>query len=202
MATLKFLRRILLRSAPNAAVSNSARRSFSPIYEWRSQYTITSETVTRGEKGGEKNGNKWFTLPPFTSTVDGAILGKEIARNRSEAKNYAVKGRGAANPAFSASTTALKWVVRCCPGLPRSFVQKLFRLRQVGFLVHGIAMRRFFHGFSIGKPSSLEASSVASLFENPIPHGFFLVTCRFDENPVTLNSLKWATNHRNPDLEG
>ncbi|KAA8545818.1 hypothetical protein F0562_020731 [Nyssa sinensis] len=29
------------------------------------------------------------------------------------------------------TTTALKWILRCCPQLPRSLVQKLFRLRQV-----------------------------------------------------------------------
>ena len=37
-------------------------------------------------------------------------------------------------PPFSLTptpTTALKWVLRCCPHLPRTLVHKLFRLRQV-----------------------------------------------------------------------
>ncbi|CAN1307576.1 RNA pseudouridine synthase 4, mitochondrial [Linum perenne] len=61
---------------------------------------------------------KWFTLPPFTSTVNGSAIGKAISCS-------------AAAENKSSETTALKWVLRSCPQLPRSLVQKLFRLKQV-----------------------------------------------------------------------
>ncbi|KAL1319797.1 hypothetical protein AAHE18_14G011000 [Arachis hypogaea] len=51
------------------------------------------------------NNNKWHTLPPFSPTPTSLSA--------------------------SASTTALKWVLRCCPHLPKPLVHKLFRLRQV-----------------------------------------------------------------------
>ncbi|XP_060168164.1 RNA pseudouridine synthase 4, mitochondrial isoform X1 [Lycium barbarum] len=70
-------------------------------------------TVTDNKNENEK-GNKWFTLPPFTAAVNGAALGRELA---------GVK--------MDNSVTALKWIQRCCPELPKSLVQKLFRLRQV-----------------------------------------------------------------------
>ncbi|KAL4181248.1 hypothetical protein AMTRI_Chr12g236260 [Amborella trichopoda] len=55
---------------------------------------------------------KWFTLPSFP----GASLSPSIST---------------AKTAKAPSTTALKWVLRCCPQVPRSLIQKLFRLRQV-----------------------------------------------------------------------
>lgn len=60
---------------------------------------------------------KWLTLPPYTHTIDGSSLGKQIYTNNS--------------PEEKAETTAFKWIIKCCPQLPRSLVQKLFRLRQV-----------------------------------------------------------------------
>ncbi|KAK7275310.1 hypothetical protein RIF29_16423 [Crotalaria pallida] len=45
--------------------------------------------------------SKWLTLPPFPSTPD------------------------------SCSFSALKWVMRCCPHIPKTLIHKLFRLRQV-----------------------------------------------------------------------
>ncbi|CAA6670587.1 unnamed protein product [Spirodela intermedia] len=56
------------------------------------------------------------SLPPLANV---ASLGKDLAR-----------GRRPMEPNL-ASTTALKWVRRCCPHLPVSLVQKLFRLRQI-----------------------------------------------------------------------
>lgn len=104
----------LLRRAiqPFAAASQGIA-----FQEFQSQYsTSTTDAVT--ERKDEKSKGKWFTLPPFNnSTVDGALLGKELSGRRSD-------------DAVTA-TTALKWVLRCCPQLPRSLVQKLFRLRQV-----------------------------------------------------------------------
>ncbi|RAL38819.1 hypothetical protein DM860_015180 [Cuscuta australis] len=67
----------------------------------------------------DKNG-KWFTLPPYTSSINGAALGKELAGRQSDTKCKT-----------ATTMTALKWVLHCCPEFPRSLVQKLFRLRQV-----------------------------------------------------------------------
>ncbi|WOG82439.1 hypothetical protein DCAR_0101603 [Daucus carota subsp. sativus] len=64
-----------------------------------------------------KTEGKWLTLPPYTHTIDASALGKQIySRNSAETQG---------------ETTALKWIIKCCPQLPRSLVQKLFRLRQV-----------------------------------------------------------------------
>lgn len=132
----RLLRRILLRSQPHAVVLGAARRQpFLPTHELCSNYASSaSETFTQeGKRGDENGGDRWFTLPPYAATVDGAVLGKEISRKRPPGSiNDAVDGRGDAMSTCTASTTALKWVLRCCPELPRSLVQKLFRLRQVG----------------------------------------------------------------------
>lgn len=74
---------------------------------------------SRASDGGARNGvkGKWFILPPFDGSADGASLGRELVSQSSAAT--------------STATTAIKWVTRCCPDLPRSLVQKLFRLRQV-----------------------------------------------------------------------
>lgn len=63
---------------------------------------------------------KWLTLPPFSPTVDGSALGKELFSD-----GDSVKG------STDGSTTALRWILRCRPDLPRNLVLKLFRLRQV-----------------------------------------------------------------------
>ncbi|RDX93278.1 RNA pseudouridine synthase 4, mitochondrial, partial [Mucuna pruriens] len=59
-----------------------------------------------------KKWEKWLTLPPVSGSVK-------------------VKEKRKGNELWSSPTTALKWVVRCCPDLPRALVHKLFRLRQV-----------------------------------------------------------------------
>lgn len=64
-----------------------------------------------------KSQGKWLTLPPYTHTINGSSLGKQIYTNNS--------------PEDKSETTAFKWIIKCCPQLPRSLVQKLFRLRQV-----------------------------------------------------------------------
>ncbi|XP_034228071.1 RNA pseudouridine synthase 4, mitochondrial isoform X2 [Prunus dulcis] len=107
---------ILLRRPPP---SSAARLCISAFHNWRSY--ATTETF---HEDREKRGEKWFTLPPFTATINGSALGKELSRNRSY-------GRDVITSTTSTTTTALKWVTRCCPELPRSLVQKLFRLRQV-----------------------------------------------------------------------
>ncbi|KAJ4841952.1 hypothetical protein Tsubulata_025671 [Turnera subulata] len=86
----------------------------------RSNYSTNTDSFTQLQDNNKSNANdrgKWFTLPPYTSTVNGAALGKAMSTNGS------VKSVN--------ETTALKWVLQCCPQLPRNLVQKLFRLRQV-----------------------------------------------------------------------
>lgn len=68
--------------------------------------------------GGERNKSRWVELPPF-APLDAAAAARAIYQG--------VEGgdRGSSN------STAIRWVRRCCPHLPASLVQKLFRLRKV-----------------------------------------------------------------------
>uniref|UniRef100_A0A7N0T4T4 Pseudouridine synthase RsuA/RluA-like domain-containing protein n=1 Tax=Kalanchoe fedtschenkoi TaxID=63787 RepID=A0A7N0T4T4_KALFE len=74
---------------------------------------------------------KWYELPTYTPSITPSSLGKELCG-------------GSSSP--GGDLTAVKWVLRCCPHLPRSLVQKLFRLRQV--------RREAFDGS--GEPGSLQ----------------------------------------------
>jgi hypothetical protein len=58
-------------------------------------------------------------LPPF-APVDAAAAARAIFR-----------GEGGDEKEEGSNSTAIKWVRRCCPQLPASLVQKLFRLRKV-----------------------------------------------------------------------
>lgn len=118
MPNRSLLRRILLRSPPSSSAELGGDRLFISAFQNCRSYA-TAETF---HEDREKRGKKWFTLPPFTDTINGAALGKELSCNRSNV------GRDE----HTKATTALKWVTRCCPEIPRSLVQKLFRLRQVG----------------------------------------------------------------------
>ncbi|XP_047049467.1 RNA pseudouridine synthase 4, mitochondrial-like [Lolium rigidum] len=73
------------------------------------------------ESGGPDKGNKnrWMELPPF-APVDAAAAARAIFR-----------GEGGDEKEEGSNSTAIKWVRRCCPQLPASLVQKLFRLRKV-----------------------------------------------------------------------
>ncbi|KAM7470467.1 hypothetical protein LguiA_008650 [Lonicera macranthoides] len=122
-----YLSRILLRSR-SVTTASGVRTLNLAYYEWRNLYsttTTTDETLTEAENEKNKKG-KWLTLPPFTYTLDGAALGKDIS-----GRCTGQKGESTAYGTVTNATTALKWVTRCCPQLPRSLVQKLFRLRQV-----------------------------------------------------------------------
>ncbi|KAJ4963502.1 hypothetical protein NE237_023441 [Protea cynaroides] len=85
----------------------------------------TATAVSKEEKGSTLKG-KWLTLPPYTYTIDAASVAKELSGRR-----FDRNGQGSCSSTNTNSTTALKWVLRCCPHLPRALVQKLFRLRQV-----------------------------------------------------------------------
>ncbi|KAG2633739.1 RNA pseudouridine synthase 4, mitochondrial isoform X1 [Panicum virgatum] len=67
--------------------------------------------------GGEGNRKRWLELPPYTP-LDANTAARAISRGGG--------GEGACSNA-----TAIRWVRRCCPHMPASLVQKLFRLRKV-----------------------------------------------------------------------
>ncbi|RLN35670.1 RNA pseudouridine synthase 4, mitochondrial-like [Panicum miliaceum] len=67
--------------------------------------------------GGEGNRKQWMELPPF-APLDANAAARAISRGGG--------GEGACSNA-----TAIRWVRRCCPHMPASLVQKLFRLRKV-----------------------------------------------------------------------
>lgn len=86
----------------------------------RSSHSASPVSPTTGEDERTRPKREWLTLPPFVPPVDAAAVGKELS--------------GLRPPAVTESMTALKWVRRCCPDLPMSLVQKLFRLKQVGLI--------------------------------------------------------------------
>ncbi|KAG6469810.1 RNA pseudouridine synthase 4, mitochondrial-like [Zingiber officinale] len=83
----------------------------------RSSHSASAASPTTDADERTRPKREWRTLPPFVPPVDAAAVGKELS--------------GLRPPAATESMTALKWVRRCCPDLPMSLVQKLFRLRQV-----------------------------------------------------------------------
>ncbi|XP_059447016.1 RNA pseudouridine synthase 4, mitochondrial [Corylus avellana] len=111
------LRLINLLSPQSTTACGGVRRCIAVLHVSRSYYSTGKEP--KENDNDDNKGGKWFTLPPFTPALNGAALGKEIYHGRALTKSDAT------------TITALKWVLRCCPELPRSLVQKLFRLRQV-----------------------------------------------------------------------
>ncbi|GLT98179.1 hypothetical protein SLE2022_156950 [Rubroshorea leprosula] len=116
------LLRLLRSKLPTAR--RIAGLSVSVFHAHRAEYsTTTTDSFRRrtieGSNGNKEREGKWFTLPPFTKHVNGAAIGRQLAANASGGAKAGTE------------TTALKWVLRCCPELPRSLVHKLFRLRQV-----------------------------------------------------------------------
>jgi hypothetical protein len=116
------LRLINLRSPPFTTARGGLRLSISALHMLHSHYATATETFTKEPKHYNNNKDKWYTLPPFTTTLNGTAIGKELSGRRTQSKP---------DVSNTSTTTALKWVLRCCPDLPRSLVQKLFRLRQV-----------------------------------------------------------------------
>lgn len=126
MADRLLLRRVIYRSTPLAALCGRKEFLACACEKWRYRYAATTTAIEKEISLENENNNKknnWFTLPPFTYTVDGAALGKTIAAQKPEKKEKA--------STTNSTMTAVKWVTRCCPELPRSLIQKLFRLRQV-----------------------------------------------------------------------
>ncbi|XP_050208762.1 RNA pseudouridine synthase 4, mitochondrial [Mercurialis annua] len=109
-----FLRRILLFQSSFPISNLRILRSHS------STAAAAQTQYLQNEKPNEsklKNRGKFLTLPPYSSTISSSALGKALS--------------SASKTVAASETTALKWVLNCCPELPRNLVQKLFRLRQV-----------------------------------------------------------------------
>ncbi|EOA30480.1 hypothetical protein CARUB_v10013603mg [Capsella rubella] len=107
------LRRHLQSQSPSISSLKDTTKSFSAAAA--QQCRSYSPAQTDNARG------KWLTLPPFSPTVDGTAVGKELAS----------EGDSITGSTDSSTTTALRWILRCRPDLPRTLVQKLFRLRQV-----------------------------------------------------------------------
>ncbi|XP_054776828.1 RNA pseudouridine synthase 4, mitochondrial [Prosopis cineraria] len=118
---LRLIKIKLLSPASSSTADVGGTLRLSGFGSWHTKY-YSSILDSSNEVKGRRKDAKWLTLPPFTPTVNGDDLGKALSGCRSEVKQVL---------AATSSTTALKWVLRCCPELPRSLVQKLFRLRQV-----------------------------------------------------------------------
>lgn len=115
-------RSLILSGTPSSTARGGHSLHFSVFHELKSTFALSNTSETISEEKNEKKGfNRWFTLPPYTATVDGSVLGNRILNQGSQAEDET----------STTAITALKWVLRCCPELPRSLVQKLFRLRKV-----------------------------------------------------------------------
>lgn len=107
----------LLHLLPNRHLSTKPW-NFTALFSilLRSSYCSATAQNKREDLQGERAA-KWLSLPPFSPPIDSSLISKEIAGHPCLEKREPF--------------TALKWVRRCCPEIPMSLVQKLFRLRQV-----------------------------------------------------------------------
>lgn len=67
--------------------------------------------------------NGWLRLPPFDMCPASSVVGKIMAMPSEEAEKAPIP----------VTTTVMKWIRRCCPGVPVTLLHKLFRLRKVYF---------------------------------------------------------------------
>ncbi|XP_041991413.1 RNA pseudouridine synthase 4, mitochondrial-like [Salvia splendens] len=105
MAERLLLRQIIRRPATVKIILTKL------VYEQKCWYTAASDGENYDK---EKNTNQWLILPPFNPAPDASSIGKKLYGRPDET-----------------NASALNWILKCCPHLPRSLVQKLFRLRQV-----------------------------------------------------------------------
>ncbi|MFS7950626.1 hypothetical protein Hanom_Chr07g00585421 [Helianthus anomalus] len=112
MTVLSHLRRAFSRPPSFIPAYPTTTTLTSPYHFIHTEHNSTASIKSEDKK----TQGKWLPLPPFKATVNGGSLGKCIAGT----------GEGDAGNA-----TAIKRVMRCCPQLPRSLVQKLFRLQRV-----------------------------------------------------------------------
>ena len=118
MTEVFYLRKIL-----RLRLSAITKSFFKQQYHLFSTSIVKEKThqLTENNSGGGRVKGKWVTLPPLSSSINVVSLGKRIS-------HLSIVGD---IDSIETMTSALKWVNRCCPHLPRSLVQKLFRLRQV-----------------------------------------------------------------------
>ncbi|CAH8261056.1 unnamed protein product [Arabidopsis lyrata] len=107
------LRRHLQSPSPTISAFKDPTKSLSAAAHHCSRSYSTAQT-------DDSRGN-WLTLPPFSPTIDGTAVGKDLLSDGDSVKASTDNSK----------TTALRWILRCRPDLPRTLVQKLFRLRQV-----------------------------------------------------------------------
>lgn len=117
MAAHHLCRRVALSSTTSQILRSSA---FLHRYPY-SNAAAAAHEKQREHTNGDDTFQNWVTLPPFMPHMDAPSIGKEIAGRKTMGKGEPI--------------TALKWVRRCCPHLPMSLVQKLFRLRQVSLSI-------------------------------------------------------------------
>ncbi|KAK8527827.1 hypothetical protein V6N12_055026 [Hibiscus sabdariffa] len=85
------------------------------IHHLRSYCSSTTELSTSNVGNSEKKReSKWFTLPPFAKTINASEMGTKLAG----------KPHLKSDSTTAYETTALKLILKCCQGLPRSLVQK------------------------------------------------------------------------------
>ncbi|KAG7577861.1 Pseudouridine synthase catalytic domain superfamily [Arabidopsis thaliana x Arabidopsis arenosa] len=106
------LRRHLQSPSPTISAFKDPTKSLSAAAHQSRSYSTAQTDDSRG---------KWLTLPPFSPTIDGTVVGKGLLSDGDSVKASTDNSK----------TTALRWILRCRPDLPRTLVQKLFRLRQV-----------------------------------------------------------------------
>ncbi|XP_047250997.1 RNA pseudouridine synthase 4, mitochondrial isoform X2 [Capsicum annuum] len=159
---MALLRRVFHRYRKLLAATDGVNTLYSSFYRCQCHYatTVTDEQQGYNSRNENEKG-KWFTLPPFTATVDGAALGRELAGVKMDVKENS-----------SNNITALKWIQRCCPELPKSLVQKLFRLRQVSAKESMIIGDRIFLPITVQKfPSEKVVEYPTSEEERKFVHG-------------------------------
>ncbi|KAK8603450.1 hypothetical protein V6N13_085636 [Hibiscus sabdariffa] len=85
------------------------------IHHLRSYCSSTTELSTSNVGNSEKKReSKWFTLPPFAKTINASEMGTKLAG----------KPHLKSDSTTAYETTALKLILKCCQGLPRSLVRR------------------------------------------------------------------------------
>ncbi|XP_051132363.1 RNA pseudouridine synthase 4, mitochondrial [Andrographis paniculata] len=109
------MERIVLREVIRQWRQSAAATTFKGTSTFERKYCHLMSNADEGEiSRKEYNHDRWLILPPFDPAFDGYLIEKKIL-----------------GTSVNSNTTVLKWILKCCPQFPRSFVQKLFRLRQV-----------------------------------------------------------------------
>jgi hypothetical protein len=101
-----------------AALLFLRRRASKPLEQCAASLSTAAGHAALDVASEEGNKKRWVELPPF-APLDTNAAGRAISRGHDG-------GEGT-----NSNATAIKWVRRCCPHVPASLVQKLFRQRKV-----------------------------------------------------------------------